>query len=501
MVDRNRDINASGTGRSWWPALIGVGLAAVAVVGVLVIRSGDADAPTLTPATEPTSSSTPTPATSVEPTTTSTSEPGTSGASVLVEDGCITVTLTSTDVDGSATGCPQHSAELDHLGQRTFVANLDGPVLITSASADPTVDVTATVDTGDFATRCRWDDLAPRIPAGGLVELVVCNDSGVMGAATAASGRVPSTYPYFTLPTPYLPDGGDLGSGAPVPGLAGALAFTAPVQDIVTCSLLLLPDRSGWAETCGEVHGLGVATALVQVDAPESTVYELAVDDTGLITSARALDAMAPSSGCSIDAASELIRAVDETQPSSIVMGIGCIGDKAALTTGSVLSQTGAPDGAIWLAVREDGVWNITDSGTSVETLLSFPIVPFDVWSTWPESTQPGFRSYWWEPIMVLPTQPTVEAFTDELLATLGTLGTDPEFPVNERVVAVEPGGLPLIVAQVDLGGDDSVAGAVIYVWFGEEFDDSGLVGWRPTAILTGDVCARGGSAGREICI
>ncbi len=182
-------------------------------------------------------------------------------------------------------------------------------------------------------------------------------------------------------------------------------------------------------------------------------------------------------------------------------MGIGCINDKAALTTGSVLTQDGPPDGSIWTALREDGIWAITDNGTGIETTLSFPIVPIEVWSTWPESTVPGFRSYWWEPIVAIPRQPTVDAFADELLATLGTLGTDPEFPPNEQLVAVQPNGLPLIVAQVDIGGDDSVAGAVIYVWLDQEFDDTGPIGWRSGEVLAGEVCARGESAGRDLCV
>ena len=127
--------------------------------------------------------------------------------------------------------------------------------------------------------------------------------------------------------------------------------------------------------------------------------------------------------------------------------------------------------------------------------------MPIEVWSTWAESTVPGFRAYWWEPIVAIPRQPTVDAFTDELLATLGTLGTDPEFPLNEQLVAVQPNGLPLIVAQVDIGGDDSVAGAVIYVWLDQEFDDTGPIGWRAGEVLAGEVCARSGSAGRDLCV
>jgi hypothetical protein len=481
--------------RPWWPALIGAGLTAAALVGVIAVRGDDRE--TLTPATEPTSTSTPTPTSGVEPGTTpapSTTGPEPTGVTLAVDGGCITVTTAA----GSATGCPYQTTELDHLEQRTFVADLDGPVLVSSDSSDPLAGLSATVDTGDFARRCRWDDLARRIPDGGLVEVAVCNDTGVMGATTGRDREQIEPNSYFTLPTTYLPDGADLGVGTPVPGMPHALAFTTSVQDIVTCSLLLLPDRSGWKETCGEIHGLDLATALVQLDPADPTLHEIAVDGNGLITSARALDAMAPSSGCAIDAANDLARGV---LASSIVMGIGCIGDKASLTSGSVLTQIGPPDGSIWPALREDGVWTILDGGTGIDNSLSFPVAPFDIWSTWPESTVPGFRSYWWEPIVAIPTQPTVDGFGDELLRTLGSLVFDPEFPLNERLVAVQPGGLPLIVAQVDIGGDDSVAGAVIYVWLDQEFDDSGPIGWRAGEVLAGDVCARGESAGQELCI
>ena len=482
--------------RSWWPALIGAGLAAAAVVGVIAIRSDDNETPTMTPATEPTSTSAP-PATSIEPTTTlvpSTTGPGPTGASLVIDSGCITVTTAA----GSATGCPQNNPELDHLEQRTFVADLDGPVLVTSSSADPLVDLTATVDTGEFAARCRWNDLAPRVPDGGLVEVVVCNDTGVMAVTTGRDSEQDWAVSYFTLPTPYLPDGADLGLGTPIPGMPRALAFAAPVESTLTCTILLLPDRSGWSEACGDIQGPGLTTALVQLDPANPKLYEISIDETGLITAARALEAMAPSSGCSIESANDLLRAVPSP---NVVMGIGCIDDKAALTTGSVLAQDGPPDGSIWTALRTNDVWAITDSGTGIEATLSFPIAPFAVWSTWPESTLPGFRSYWWEPIVAIPMQPTVDAFADELLATLGTLGTDPEFPLNERLVAVQPDGLALIVAEVDIGGDDSVAGAVIYVWLDQEFDDTGPIGWRSGEVLAGEVCARGGSAGRELCV
>jgi hypothetical protein len=494
----------SSGGRPWWPALLSVGLVAGAIIGVIIIRSDDAAAPTeVTTAattTEPSSVNSSTPATTAEPVTTpapTTSGPDASGVSALVDEGCITVTAPT----GSATGCPSVRPGADDLVPRTFVADLDGPVIVTTGPGGAFADPTATVDDGSFAQACRWDELAPRLPVGGIIEVVVCHEGGVMLATTGPTPGADWPLTHLTLPTPYVPDGADLGGGSEVPGMPGALAFTAPVEGIVTCSLLLVPDRTRWLETCGDIHGFERSTALVQLDAPDPTLYEISVDDTGSIISARPLDAMAPSSGCSIESANDLVRVTQEQQPSSVVMGLGCIEDKAALTTGSMLTQEGTPDGAIWVALRDDGVWGITDTGTGIETQLSFPVVPFEIWSAWPEATMPRYREYWWEPIIVLPAKPTIDALATDVLETLGTLQVDPEFRLNERLVAVAPGELPLIVAQVDFGDDDSVAGAIVHVWLEAEFDDTGPVGWRPSAVLTSDVCARGGSLGRELCL
>jgi hypothetical protein len=203
---------------------------------------------------------------------------------------------------------------------------------------------------------------------------------------------------------------------------------------------------------------------------------------------------MAPSSGCSIASAHDLLQAVSA---SDVVMGIGCVDDQAAMTTGSILTQDGGADGAIWTAqLRSADTWTITDVGTGIDTTLSFPILPA---AMWPTSTTGRSSSYWAEPIEAIPSQTTVDAFADELLAALGPLSPDPEFPMNERLVEVRPGGLPLVIVQVDVGGDDSVVGAVFYVWLDEIFDEAGPTGWRAGEVLVGDVCGRGDSSG-DIC-
>jgi len=184
------------------------------VVGVIAVQTDNSDTLTpvqTTPEIGPTVTSTPEPSTALVPSTTG---PGSTGASLTVDRGCMTVTTAS----GSATACPQNDAELDHLERRTFVADIDGPVLVTSGSADPLISLSATVDTGDFASRCQWDDLAPRIPDGGIVEVVVCSGTGVMGLTTAPDAAADFTASYFTLPTGQMPDGADLGPGTPIDG-------------------------------------------------------------------------------------------------------------------------------------------------------------------------------------------------------------------------------------------------------------------------------------------
>jgi len=187
MTDRDNAPTPTPRWRS--PALIGGGLAVIAVIvvtAVVLLRDDEDDTGTEGPTTAE--------STAAPDTTAPTSEPSTSPAPattdlgptdvVLSADrgaGCITVTTAA----GSASGCPQQGTDVQRLDQRTFVANLDGPILITAESSDPFTDAVATVDDGAFATRCRWDDLAPRIPDGRMIEVVVCNDTGVMSVPTA----------------------------------------------------------------------------------------------------------------------------------------------------------------------------------------------------------------------------------------------------------------------------------------------------------------------------
>ena len=162
--------------------------------------------------------------------------------------------------------------------------------------------------------------------------------------------------------------------------------------------------------------------------------------------------------------------------------GVGCLDDRASLTTGSVLLQNGPPDGSIWLAAHDgEGAWTITDSGTGIEEDFAFPVAALDTWAAWPGDTT-AIPNGCCRPDMDV--QPSVTALADETILRLRTLGTDPEFPTNPRVLAVEPDGLPLLVFQLDIGGDDSVGGQVVHVWIRQAFDADGPIGWQVDEVL-----------------
>ena len=68
--------------------------------------------------------------------------------------------------------------------------------------------------------------------------------------------------------------------------------------------MLLLPDRSGWKETCGDLERRASAGALVGIG---DEIHEVTIAADGTIDSAVQLDLMPPPNGCTLASARELI--------------------------------------------------------------------------------------------------------------------------------------------------------------------------------------------------
>ncbi len=228
-----------------------------------------------------------------------------------------------------------------------------------------------------------------------------------------------------------------------------------------------------------------------------SDVVELSIGDDGLVANATPLVGFSPANGCSVADARALLSLMPAT---SIATAMTCLDDKASAATAPVLLQSGPPDGSLWTALR-DPDWEITDQGTGIEATFDVPIPARSTWSRWPGDTTGRPSAYWGDAIATVGVQPDVATLADAIITAVAPLAFDPDFPLNERLVAVEPDGLALIVVQVDIGGDDSVAGAAIFTWVEEVFDQSGPIGWQPDQVIVSDICARGAPVpDRELC-
>ena len=478
--------------RSWWPAAVAVGLIAAAIIGVVIFSASDDDTvgPVKTNPTTPPDGTTVDTVETVETTATTGSTTVALPAGVVpVEfDGqCLRLEATG----ATATGCID---QLDALDTRTIVADLGEPYLITftGVAADPLAGAIAEPWSASERERCRWDEMSTRIETGSIVEIVVCDDAQQAMLVSRLSPDPGVDATWFTLAGPYAPDGTELGASTPVEGLPGALTFAAPVEG-ATCTMLLVPDRSGWKETCGNPELNPNPHALLVIG---DELYEVTITTDGTVGAAVQLDDMPASNGCTLESAQQLIGLVPAT---SIVGGIGCLADDASLTSGSVLLQSGPPDGSIWLAARDtDGTWSITDNGTGIDD-FSFPIAAVDTWTAWPGDTAGRPADDIQMLIDSVGVQPDVTTLTDQILTALGTLGSDPEFPPNPQVVASEPDGLPLLLIQVDVGGDDSVGGQVLFVWITQAYADGGPIGWQASQVLVSSICLRGTTG--DLCV
>lgn len=248
------------------------------------------------------------------------------------------------------------------------------------------------------------------------------------------------------------------------------------MEGAAVCSILLPADRSTWKEAClGGPLQPSTAVTLIGDD-----VVEVSIDDAGLVTNATPLDGFSPANGCTVADARALLSLMPAT---SIATAMTCLDDKASAATAPVLLQSGPPDGSLWTALR-DPDWEITDQGTDVAVSFAQPIPSRSTWSSWPGDTTGRPSAYWGDAIATVGVQPDVATLADTILSTVAPLAFEAEFPLNERLVALEPDGLPSIVVQVDIGGDDS-----------------GPIGWQPDQVLVSDICARGAPVpDRELC-
>lgn len=454
--------------RSWWPAAIAAGLLAATVVGVLAVTTGDDSEESVTSA-PPTVGA---PTTTLEPTTTS-PPPTPFEPEVAIVGRCLEIRTGPERID--ARGCFDPDDTVGLAG-RTLVAQLDRRYqVVFDASGAPSM---TPVD----ELSCRDDEIGGLLDDGEVIEIVICSDDAGLVARLGDEPTRRATW--LTLASDQNPTASDLGPAAPVDGLPDALAFVASLADSVSCSVVLPADRSTWKETCvGDVRRSFTAVTNIGAD-----VVELSIDDSGLVTRATPLERFSNANGCTVADARALLLLMPD---SSIADGLGCLDDEASASTGPVLLQTGPPDGSLWSA-QGDPQWIITDRGTGLIDSFAFALPQRTTWSAWPGDTNGRPSSFWGEAIAPVGVQPDLATLADALLAAVRPLQFDPEFPLNERLVAVEPDGLPLIVVQVDIGGDDSVAGAVLFVWIEEAFDDAGPIGWRPAQVLVSSVCARG---------
>lgn len=454
--------------RSWWPAAIAAGLLAATVVGVLVVTTGDDSGESVTSAPPTAGVST----TTEESTATTSSAPTPVDPEVAIVGRCVEI-RTGPELIG-ARGCFDPDDTVGLAG-RTLVAQLDRRYEVTlDASGTPSL---APVD----ELSCRDQEVSSLLATGEIVEIVICNADA--GLVTRLGDEPTQRAVWIALATDRSPVASDLGMPTRVDGLPDALAFVSPLSDAGSCSVVLPADRSTWKETCRDVGQPFTGVTNIGAD-----VVELSIDRTGLVTTATSLERFSPANGCTVADARALLLLMPD---SSIAGTLTCLDDRASASTGPVLLQVGPPDGSLWTAVR-DPEWLITERGTEVADSFAFPVPQRTTWSAWPGDTNGRPSRYWSDAIAPIAVQPDLATLADAVLAAVRPLQFDPEFPLNERLVAVEPDGLPLIVVQVDIGGDDSVAGAVLFVWIEETFDDDGPTGWRPAQVLVSDICARG---------
>ncbi|NND76058.1 MAG: hypothetical protein HKN44_13730 [Ilumatobacter sp.] len=514
----------------WVPYAWAGGLAAAAVIGVVAlvarsqqetIREIPADTTPVTVPVAPVPTDPPAPTTVDESTTGSTtpsSDPvvvpsptdasSSDALSVVHEfrdDHCFAISLDAPDRRiGRAAGC----IPLDALGSDRLYLTL---------MEDELYRITATEDVLDAAGRplltissfpewssasCGLIDAFPPEPEPGadasplVIELVACSGGD---RPVALGARIPqeqgASPAAFTTASQWLPEGTELSGPVPVAGLRGVNAYYAEPLDNVRCVAItqLPPGSSPWREQCwtttesaGSSAIAAINGAIVQLDvADESAPTASTLDGRGL-----------PYSGCGLADLDTMVNTVyAEKSPAPMFTAVRCDDTSGVLQDPFTRLQNGTADGGyeeFQRAARIDE-WSYLGGGTFYEAAGPYDVLPFDLWSAWPGDTTANVVDPSEVGLQGGSTDPSANA---QAIVELLERGVDPEFPTNPTLLATWPAeGVPtLVVVRQDVGGDDSVVGAVHYVHLTGGPDDYRVADWYVSAI-----CGRGG--GPDLCI
>jgi hypothetical protein len=499
--------------RTWRPLAWAGGLTAAAVIAAIVFVGGDSpdtirELPadtlagtstdtldTVPPDHSEPSATTTAPADLASPDTAGGTDRSTAGRTVVTEfrdADCFRLSLDAPDRRiGSAAGCiPGENLTPNRL----FVAELDQEIYRidvvpgTESDAVPELTIASFPDWGT-ASCGIIDTLLSFSSSDVVVEIVGCDRSDP-AAPVALTARIPQTVgeqpAYFSTPGRNTSSGVALTAPIPLDGVLGVeVLFSSPFPGF-RCALIVPAARTAWSEQCGQdSEALPPALALldgrlVELDlSDESAPRGQLLDERGL-----------PPVGCGLDELSDLIS-VDEVATQLVITGAICAEQNATLTfSGQLVSNIGGDGGFIeFERTGRFDRWTSIGRGTAGENVASLAIPAFDVWSAWPGQT----RSFPFDPDWAEGAgAPTAAEVADRIVDGLNASASS-EFPANARVVEVLG---RLVVVEEDVGGDDSVAGAVHYVHLIDDGAGALAIGkW-----FTGSICARGAGP-TELCI
>jgi hypothetical protein len=261
-----------------------------------------------------------------------------------------------------------------------------------------------------------------------------------------------------------------------VPG-AGWRIYTADLDlGFEARCTLIVPDPTGWYETCDVSQPVHPGTLLVSHDGEP-----FLVDPTdGRVVALG--EAALRTNGCDTSIRG-VVGTLADPFDGAIVRAIACDGDVGTGVVGAVWLQSGPPDGSLVVWQRgADGTWRTTDYGTGIEPAVeALPLPPVDV--------------------ALAELDVAAVGFTDVTEAVRGWMDADPSLPIPDAIAAGVPDvlgverfdtlamtAIPSLTFVEVAYPDDSIGSGRYAVWTTEP-DDGGdplLVAWR------WDLCTRG---------